>query len=407
MSDAIVIGAGLAGLNAARELTSAGRDVTVLEASDAVGGRVRTDRTNGLLLDRGFQLFNPAYPEARRVLDYEALDLKSFVPGVIVSAGDEHFRLGDPRVKPMWFQDTVFAPVGGWKSKLRFARYAIACGQGTPPDDEIDMPAEVGLRSAGIDDKLLERVLRPFLSGVFLESKLATSKRFMDQVLRSFVNGTPSVPANGMQAIPEQLATALNITFNARVESVKPGKVVVNGSTMKTDAIIVATDPRTAGALVPGMNVPRGNAVTTFYYVTDAELTDAELTDGEAVLVIDGQRRGPVVNTVVMTNAAPTYSTVGRPLVAASVLGVDADEAMVRSHLAKLYRTNTAPWELAGTYAIEYALPFHAVGQPLRQSVNFGGGIFVAGDHRDTPSIQGALVSGRRAAEAVLDRSIN
>lgn len=399
MSDVIVIGAGLAGLAAARALAAAGRSVTVFEASDAVGGRVRTDRVDGLLLDRGFQLFNPAYPEAQRVLEYASLELQPFVPGVIVSAGDRYFRLGDPRVKPGWIDDAIFAPVGGLKSKLRFARYALACGRGTPPDDEIDMPAEVGLRSAGIDDKFMERVLRPFLAGVFLEDRLSTSKRYMDQVFRSFVNGVPCVPANGMQAIPEQLATGLEITFNTAVESVRPGKIVVDGATVKADAIIIATDPQAASALAPGVVAPRGNAVTTTYY-----LTDDVLTDGDGVLVIDGQHRGPVTNTVVMSNAAPSYSPVGTSLVSASALGTGVSETAVRTHLSALYRTPTQRWQHVATYEIPYALPFHAVGQPLRQPVALGGGLFVAGDHRDTPSIQGALVSGRRAAEAVLER---
>lgn len=400
MSEIIVIGAGLAGLAAARHLIAAGRDVRILEASDGVGGRVRTDAVDGYLIDRGFQLFNPAYPEAQRVLDLDALELQPFTRGVVVAAGDEHFRLADPRQQPAWVADTVFAPVGGLKSKLRFARYAIACSRGTPPDDEIDMPAEVGLLSAGIDVKFLERVLRPFLSGVFGESRLRTSKRYLDQVLRSFVNGTPSVPALGMQAIPEQLATGLPIEFGARVDSVTPGKVAVNGTTAKADTVIVATDPVTAAQLLKTVTPPTMNALSTFWFATDDVITD-----GVPVLVVDGQRRGPVVNTVSMTNAAPNYSITGKGLVAASTLGVAATESEVRRHLALLHRCDTSAWELVSTSRIEHALPFHPVEQPLRQPVELGGGVFVAGDHRDTPSIQGALVSGRRSAEAVLKRN--
>ena len=400
MTDTIVVGAGLAGLAAAQQLQAAGRDVLVLEASDAVGGRVRTDAIDGYLIDRGFQLFNPAYPEAQRVLDLEALELKPFLRGLIVAVKDEHLRLVDPREKPSWFANTVFAPTGGTASKLRFARYAYACARGNPPDDEIDMPAEVGLLSAGIELTFINRVLRPFLSGVFGESKLRTSKRYMDQVLRSFVNGTPSVPALGMQAIPEQFARGLTIEFGAHVDAVTPGKIQRNGEALKSDSIIVATDPVTAAKLLKSIALPRMNALSTYWYATDDVITD-----GEPILVVDGQHRGPVVNTVSMTNAARNYSITGKGLVAASTLG-EAAESEVRRHLAVLHRTNTDAWELVSTSHIPHALPFHPVGQSLRQPVALGSGVFVAGDHRDTPSIQGALVSGRRAAEAVLARSV-
>lgn len=405
MTDVIVVGAGLAGLAAAHELTAAGREVRVLEASDAVGGRVRTDIVDGLRLDRGFQLYNPAYPAGQRILDYTSLHLTPLVPGVIVSAGDRHFKLADPRHKPTWLADTVFAPVGGYASKLRFAKYAVLCGRGTPPDDEIDMPAEVGLRSAGIDDKLLERVLRPFLAGVFLEGRLQTSKRFMDQVLSSFVNGIPSLPADGMQQIPEQLAAGLpsgTISLNTRVQSIKPGRVITTDETIKADAVIVATDPQTAGSLLAGLRIPPGNSVTTWYFISDT----ADLTDHESVLVVDGQSRGPVINTVVLTHALPSYASDGRTLISASALGVDHAETDIRRHLSALYRTSTLNWDLVAAYPIPYALPFHQVGTPLEQEVNLGGGLFVAGDHRDTPSIQGALASGRRAAQAVLNRAV-
>ena len=407
--DAIVVGAGLAGLSAARQLAIHGLDVVVLESSDEVGGRVRTDRAGGLQLDRGFQLFNPAYPEAARVLDYAALDLKPLVPGVIVAhANGRSTRLGDPRRKPGWAIDAIGPATGSLLSKARFAKLAWQASR-TPVRTIIESPDTTTgekLRAAGIDERFIEQVLRPFLTGVFLEQDLATSRRFLDLVLRSFVRGVPSVPARGMQAIPEQLRDSLpvgSVRLNTPVSQVSSGSVIAGDASIACRAVVVATDPIAAEHLVTGVSAPKGNSVTTWYHL--APVDPLSLTGGDAVLVVDGDRRGPVVNTVVMTHAAPAYASDGRVLVSSSALGTHdtvADEASVRAHIALLYGTSTRDWESVGAYAIPYALPEMVPPLDVRKPVDLGSGLFVAGDHRDTASIQGAMVSGRRAADAAL-----
>ena len=407
--DAIVVGAGLAGLSAARQLAIHGVDVIVLESSNDVGGRVRTDRFDGLQLDRGFQLFNPSYPEAARVLDYEALDLKPFVPGVIVArAGGRSTRLGDPRRKPGWAIDAIGPATGSLLSKARFAKLAWQASR-TPVGTITRSPDSTTgekLRAAGIDERFIEQVLRPFLTGVFLEQDLATSRRFLDLVLRSFVRGVPSVPARGMQAIPEQLRDALpigTVRLNSPASHVTATSVTAGGKSFSARAVIVATDPPTAEHLLTRVVAPKGNSVTTWYHL--APVDPRSLTGGDAVLVVDGDRRGPVVNSVVISHAAPGYADGGRVLVSTSTLGTrdsTDDEASVRTQLESLYGTRTSDWTRVGAYAIPYALPAMLPPLDVRKPVDLGDGLFVAGDHRDTASIQGAMVSGRRAADAVL-----
>ncbi len=407
--DVVIVGGGLAGLSAARELSIHGVDVAVLERGETVGGRVRTDRIDGLQLDHGFQLYNPAYPEAARVLDHDALQLRAFTPGVVALTDHGPTRLGDPRRRPRWVVDALSGRTGGLAGKLRFTAYAWQTSRASRSDreDRQDMTAEVALLSAGVDAALMETVLRPFLSGVFLEDRLSTSRRFLDLVLTSFVKGTPAVPAAGMQAIPEQLRDSLpqgTVRSGMPVRSVAPGRVVTESGEFTAGAVIVATDPRTASSLLPGLSVPEGRDVTTFYYLADGD--PALLTEGDPVLLVDGRRsRGPVVNAVVLTHAAPTYASNGRTLVSASVLGLRdsaEDELAVRNHLAQLYGVGTRGWDLVGTYPIPYALPSMNVPLDIRRPVDLGDGLFVAGDHRDTASIQGAMVSGRRTADAVL-----
>jgi len=406
----VVVGAGLSGLAAARHLTRRGVDVTVLEASNAVGGRVRTDLIDGYRLDRGFQLYNPAYPEGARVLDHQALDLKPFIAGarIVVSRGGRRHieRVADPRRQPSWAVPSLLARIGSPVSTARFGAYVVSRTVRSVESlhRDPDVTSEEALRRAGADRVLIERVLRPFLSGVFLESELATSRRFLDVVLKSFVRGTPGVPGQGMQAIPEQLATGLDVRFGHRAAAVSAtGVDVVDGDSHSGEAVIVATDPATAAGLVLDVRAPAAQSVTTWYYRPTCAPED--LADGQGVLVLDGDRRGPLVNTVVLSHAAPDYAPVGSALVSASALGVweaPEQENTVREHLAWLYGVPTNDWELIATYPIPYALPAMPVPFEFRRPVRMGNGLYVAGDHRDTSSIQGALVSGRRAARAVL-----
>lgn len=405
-ADVIVVGAGLAGLVVARTLTDAGRHVLVLEASDGVGGRVRTDDVDGYLLDRGFQLYNPAYPEGRRQLDHPSLRLRPFTRGVVLRQGKRSIKVADPRDVPQWALNALRAPLGSLRQRVALARYLRRCSSTrvTELTHQLDAPARAALTSAGVAPATVDELLRPFLAGVFLEPDLATSRRFLDVVLQTFLQGTPSVPARGMQQIPQQLAAHLDdaaLQLRHPVREVQPGRVVTDGGVLRADAVVVATDPRTAAALLPQITAPAMHGVTTWYHATD----DLGLAGGRPVLHVDSDRSRPVVNTVVVSHAAPSYAPSGRALIASSVLGVGGvadDESAVLRHLADLYTTSTAAWETVGVSRIPDALPAMTPPHDFRQAVSLGDGLFVAGDHRDSSSIQGAMVSGRRTAQAVL-----
>jgi glycine/D-amino acid oxidase-like deaminating enzyme len=406
--DVVVIGAGLAGLRAAGLLQDAGLDVVVVERLPEVGGRVRTDAVDGLLLDRGFQLVNPAYPEARRALDLDALDLRPFVAGLVVAHGGSRTRLGDPRRKPAWTLDALRAPFGSTADRLRFVRYAWSTDRATVEElaTRPDVTTAQALHDERIGEAFVDAVVRPFLTGVFLEADLRTSRRFFDLVLRSFVRGVPAVPAKGMRAIPAQLADRLatdTLRLGVEVDAVRPGAVTTGQGVLRARAVVVAADPRAAAELLPGLAVPATASLTTWYHL--AYQDPSALLDGEAVLLVDAERRGPVVNSVVMSAAAPSYASNGRVLVSSTALGVRRGgiaERDVRAHLATMYGVGTADWEHVGTYPVEHALPVMHPPLTVQHEVRLGDGIYVCGDHRDTASIQGALVSGRRAATAVI-----
>jgi len=396
--DVVVVGAGLAGLAAARHLASAGLAVQVLESSDGVGGRVRSDVVDGVTVDRGFQLLNPAYPQARAVLDLDALALQPFEPGVLLATADRRTLVVDPRRRPATLLATALHAPGSRGDQLRFAAYAARVLRNEPRALREAVDSTVGEAWAPFGG-LTTDALAPFLTGVLFDDSMTTSRRFVDLLLRSFVLGTPAVPAAGMQAMPDQLVRGLDVRLGRPVRSVSGSSVSTDESVVAARAVVVATDPVTAGALLPGLDVPAMRDGTTWWHLAD--IPGEELTGGRGVLVLDPQRRGPVVNTVVVSNAAPSYVDGTRALVATTVLGLGTSEDDVRAHLALMHGVDTRRWDTVAVHRIAGTVPAVPPGTPLRRPVRHGD-VFVAGDHRDTASIQGALVSGRRTAASVL-----
>ncbi|MGV8966703.1 MAG: NAD(P)/FAD-dependent oxidoreductase [Cellulomonas sp.] len=415
--EVVVVGAGLAGLACALRLSAAGVEVTVLEAADAVGGRVRTDVVDGFRCDRGFQLINPAYPEVRRALDVPSLRLQPLPGAVVVAAGAGRTVLGDPRRTPAALLGRVLlgdlTAAGSLREKIAFGRWALRSATRDPaallraPDE----PWGQAFDRLGLDGRLRRAVLDPFLAGILAESDGSTSRRFVELLIRSFVRGRPSVPFGGMQRIGDQLAAALpagTVRCDVSVDGIGSGgsgarrEVRTADGLIRARAVVVATDPGAAASLT-GLSVPQVRPLTTFWHAA------AEPPSPHGALHLDGDHRGPVVNTVVLSNAARGYSPDDRALVATTLLGLPSSDASdptsepgVRRQLAQIYGVDTSRWDLVTTHAIPHALTAMEPPLDVRRTVALGDGLFVAGDHRDSASSQGALVSGRRAADAVL-----
>ncbi|WP_375424062.1 NAD(P)/FAD-dependent oxidoreductase [uncultured Friedmanniella sp.] len=406
MSPVVVVGAGLAGLACAQRLTRAGVEVTVLEASDAVGGRVRTDVIDGFRCDRGFQLLNPAYPVLEDVVEVSELDLRAFTAGVRVAVGDRHAVLADPRRAPGLLPATLAAPIGSLLDKVRFARWAAVSL--LPVRQLLRRPDRTlgeSLDRAGVRGPLRTGVVEPFLAGVLADWEQTSSANFTALLLRSFLLGSPSIPALGMGRLPELVAASLpagTVRLGTAVHAVDPrGAVTDDGERVAARAVVVATDPDSAGRLT-GRATPAMKSLTTFWH------TAAEPPNEAPMLHLDADRRGPVVNTAVMTNVASSYAPAGRPLVATTVVGADGSveaEHAARTHAGLIYGVDPTRWELVTTHVVRSAQPVQPPPLEPRRPVTLADGLFWAGDHRDTASIQGALVSGRRAATAVLTRT--
>ena len=424
MTEVVIIGAGLAGLSCALSLQDASVPVTLLEASDAPGGRVRTDMVEGFRLDRGFQVMLTAYPEARRLLDYTGLQLKKFEPGALVWQRGKFHRFADPFRNPSGAIRFLFDPIVSWKDKLQVAKLRARVQQGTL-EEMFTRPEKTTrdyLQAVPFSAEIIERFFEPFFGGVFLERELVTSSRFFEFLFRMFAAGDTVVPAAGMQQIPLQLAARLRpgtLVTGARVSKVTRSpqsfQVDMEGrEKLEARAVVLAVGGNEGNALlggVGGWSVPevRGwNKTTAFCYAAQQAPVD------EPVILLNGEGRGagPVNNVAVMSAVSSAYAPPGAHLVVASVVGeapaenaalMRLDEAL-RAHMRKWFGPTVDSWRMLKAYPLARALPQqrHAEWEQAPVRVGGTGGVYMCGDYRETASIQGALASGRRAAEAVV-----
>ncbi len=403
-TDVVIVGAGLAGLSAARTLADAGREVLVLEASDGVGGRVRTDSVDGFRLDRGFQVALTAYPELARQLDLDALDLRAFDPGALVWADDRLHTVGDPIRMPHAVLSSALAPVGSVADKARLARLLLRLRRADPRallrgPDGTTLDA---LRAEGFSPTMIDRFFRPLFGGIQLDPALTTSRRMFDVVLRCLAVGDSAVPATGMQAIPDQLAAHLGagtIALETPVASVGDGAVTtVDGRRVGAHDVIVATEGPAASALL-GLAPVRSRSVSCVWFAAD----EPPLAD--KLIVLDGMHSGPVLNVAVMSNVAPEYAPSGRALIACACPGGGDEQNTAidaRRQMRGWFGAVADRWTHLRTDVIVHGQPESRPPFRPKQSVVVRPGVLVCGDHRDTPSIQGALFSGRRCAEAIV-----
>ena len=381
----VVIGAGLAGMNAAIQLQKAGREVVLLEAAERAGGRVQTDSIDGFTCDRGFQLINAKYPELVTLKVLDKLDFRFADRAINVAIDEELHRLGDPRRYPFAAFDLA---TGSVFEKLAVTRAIL----GKPKADQ--SIAEY-LVSAGLG-KTFDRALRPFLRGVYLTDLSNVSADTGLEIIKTFIGGKPGLPSGGVGALSKAMANEINdLRLGVTVNSIKPGLVVTSEGQISANEIIVATDSTTSAQLLDQTSVTKLAGCTTWYH----SAPKAPVSHGQ--LIVDGQNRGAVINTLVISNFIPEYAPTGKNLVS-STTDVGVTESEVRRHLATLYNCDNRDWELIAKYEIPAALPIGSkrITQPIESRIREG--IYLAGDGQVGPSQNGALKSGRLAAMAVL-----
>ncbi len=406
----VIIGAGLAGLCCAGELARNSVEAVLLESQDDVGGRVRTDVVDGFRLDRGFQVLQTGYPEACRQLDYNALCLHTFHPGALIHTGAGTVVMSDPWRRPQDLLPTLFNGVGALSDRWKLARLRWNVTRKTIQElyAEPDTTTDAYLRNTcGFSSDMVDRFFRPWFSGVFLEDKLETSSRFFKFIFRMFAVGDAALPKDGMGAITKQLAdrlTSTQIRLGTRVESLDGLRVrLETGETIESRALVLAVDGPEASRLTNGrIRIPAFNATTCLYYSAEHPPFRDKL------LMLNGDRTPPINNLCVPTNVVAGYAPEGQTLMSVSVVNPKAEpsadiEPPVRRQLRDWFGAQVNQWSFLRSYLVRNALP----AQPAHfRDVPDSGcrlmeGLYRCGDYCETASIQGAMVSGRKAAEAI------
>ena len=408
-AEVLIVGAGLAGLACAVKLHEKQVPFRILEASDGVGGRVRTDEHEGFLLDRGFQVFLTAYPECFEVLDYAALDLKTFMPGAMIRLSGDFHKFSDPYRNRGDLLATLTSPIGTFRDKLRMSGLRSRLRR-TSEDEILSATRHTTaflLKGEGFSPRMIDRFFRPFMGGIMLDSSLMPSSRMFEYVFKMMAEGDTAVPAKGMGEIPKQLAARLpegSIQLNARVASIGDRQVTLeSGEVIEGSAVVLACEGPEASRLAPEL-VPqqRWRGATCLYFSAPVPPVEGPW------LVLNGNNQWPINNLAVMSEVSAAYAPEGKSLISVTVLGkpTQSDEEIQLAVMAQLQRwfgREAKEWQYLKAYRIFHAQPDVMPAPPVERPAQLAPHLFVAGDHRLMPSINFAMVSGRQAAEAVVN----
>ena len=375
--DVVIVGAGLAGLNAAQLLQVAGVDVLVLESSNRPGGRVKSDRVDGFILDHGFQVINPSYPEIASSGVLNEVDFVSLPAG---------FRLIDADSSKNFTLLAALNLPGSMREKIAFASFLASKASNRQSLGEC----------AKRFSALYQDALKPFLCGVFLTNPDQIASDAAQKILRSFIKGRPGVPAEGVGVFSDRLASRLrNIRYNTKVVEVSEDRVMTDSEELYADFIIVATDGSTAHQITGLGLAPTPLASTTWYHALDAAPENSNL--------LAVQKGGSVINSVAISQFAPKYAPAGKTLISSTTLTSESESRVV-DEISKIWNVGSSSFTFLGNYEISFSLPLHGVNSPLYSKYRVGEKIYFAGDHMTYPSQQGAMESGRIAAEEIIRR---
>lgn len=383
MPSVIVVGAGLAGLACARVLQEKECEVIILEKSDRVGGRVKTDVVDGFRFDHGFQVLNPAYSEIRKLNILSELELCHLPKGFEIELKEKNFLIGDPRESLNFLKGSFSIETGSLLEKFAFLTFIMR--------EPKDCSFQESMQTSGM---FYRDVMKGFLDGVFLTNSDQVSSLMAHELLRWFVRGHPGVPRLGIGELPKALARGLDVRLNCAVDKIDDGIVYTDEGEISADFIVLATDPNTTRRFVDKPSITMNPSWTWYFAVPKGAITSNYLK----VL-----RHDPFINSVAISNIAPLYAPENETLISSTTLHKISEE-QARVALARTWGISLSDIRYLQRYEIAESLPFHGPGKALKTAQQISEKVFLAGDSYSIPAQQGALQSGRLAAEMIIAR---
>jgi protoporphyrinogen oxidase len=411
--DAIIVGAGVAGLTAALHLEEYQLNTLVVDAGDRAGGRVRSTEHQGSNLDHGFQILLTAYPMAQKYLDLESLELASFEAGAFCFNGPQKFKVLDTNRNKAALFKMAFSPVGGIMDKIKVGNLAARLKQKSLEDifNGPNISTSQYLKDLGFSNKIINRFFKPFYTGIFLEPNLKTSARIFEFTFKMFAEGAAAIPRKGIEEIPRQMKRRLKKTqfkFNEKVTKVDTGKVhLQNGEILEAQQIIVACPLEKVSPQVA--EEQEWNSTEQYYF------SAPQKPFKENLIAINYSPKAVVNNLAVLSNLHKSFKHQGKELIQVSLQTgnrfASQKEAIldIKNELGVSFGVNVQAWEFLQSYKIPQALPRvldPAHEQPFEQSL-VKQGIYNAGDQLLNPSLNGAMLSGEMAAKALVLNHVN
>ncbi|TXD49305.1 NAD(P)/FAD-dependent oxidoreductase [Polaribacter sp. IC073] len=405
-----IVGAGVSGLVAARVLENNGFSPVIIEATDTVGGRVKTDIVNGFQLDHGFQVLLTAYPAAQKYLDFKSLELQRFLPGASIFKNKEQKIIGDPLRDFSLLFSTLFSGIGNFSDKLKILKLNSYLKKKKVASIFTDKEQSTHsyLKNYGFSDKMISEFFKPFFSGIFLESELETSSRMFEFVYKMFGEGDAAIPKAGIQAIPNQLQQNLNNTtflFNTKVAAIKDGIVTLtNGEKLESHFSIITAD---ASNLISNLKNQATNwkSCDTLYFETENRIIQKKLIG----LI---PKENTLINNIFYHTSLKTVTKTDKELLSVTIidsknLSEEKLVAEVKKELKEYCSIDSCTF--IKRYKIPMALPklTNLQYEMLPSETRLTTQVFLAGDAQLNGSLNAAMISGERAALGVIETISN
>lgn len=411
MPTVIIIGGGITGLTAANHLHKNKIDFLLLERSDRVGGRVKTEVIDGHRFDHGFQVLLTAYPMAKKWLDYEALDLRAFAPGALLLYPDgKKDRIGDPLRDISSLLPTVLSRAGSLTDKFKILSLRNRLKRMSIEEifDQSEKPTGKVLQEEyGFSTHMIKHFFQPFFAGIFLEKELKTSRRMFDFVFKMFSEANTAIPNLGMEEIPKQLAANLpaeSIQCHAEVVRVDGQAVhLKDGSTVHASHIVVATE---ATSLIKEL----ANIKTTFQSTLHLHYLATQSPIEQPLIALNTLPNRLSNNICAINAVAPGYSKGDKHLISISLVGQPSMNSgelnkLVTKELSQWFGKAVYDWQKVEERTITYALPNQnqVVHQLAKQQRLLRKGLYAAGDFQLNGSINAAMKAGEEVADLVIE----